>query len=146
MGLPAAPLFQTYTRHNSWRAMSSLRTKRMGSTCGRISGGAKTRCKHQTTARGEYVTHMRKFQNRVWNPTDDRRISSRRCKITWHSLDSLVWTFVNDYAGAFEDFNFGDVYLYFCRLPQFTHMRQHSTSGAPSKDRYKARRSSSASR
>ena len=96
--------------------------------------------------RNDYINHMRKFQNRVWNPTDESGLTSRRCKITWHSLDSLVWKFVTNYPGEFEGCNFGDVDLYFCRLPQFTHVRQHSTSGSPWEETYEARRSSSASR
>ena len=96
--------------------------------------------------RSEYIAYMHGFQHRVWNPTNDDGTSSRRCRITWHSLESLVWSFVTTYTSDFDDVNFGDLYLYFCRLPLLTHVRQHSTSGSVSKETYRAKRSSSASR
>ena len=95
--------------------------------------------------RSDFIYYMRGLENRVWMPTSDEGTRSRRCRITWHSLETLVWSFVTAYTGDFEDVNFGDLYLFFCRLPLLTHTRPHSTGGKASREQHSARAKGNAS-
>ena len=111
-----------------WRNTSSA-----ASGAGR---GFATKCR---VHRLKFIQKMRQCEKTVWKPTsdgDDNR--SRTNEITFHSLDSLVWSLLTDTSGSVDDLGdttFADVYLFFCRCPLLAYKRHHSTPGRVSREK-----------
>ena len=84
---------------------------------------------------------MWNYPNAVWQPSADNDYYSDGFKITFHSLDSLVWEVVRrlpNFDG--KDVTFADVYLFFCRCQILARARTHSTPGGYGKRRNEKRK------
>ena len=63
----------------------------------------------------------------------DENSKSYVTEVRFHTLDTLVWDFVQRRPNDAKNFvNFADLYLYFCKCPIFASKKSHSTSGVPS--------------
>lgn len=78
-------------------------------------------------ARRKFITSMRPHANNVWQPTSPAGFKSNTALIVFHSLDSLVWDFIQ--RTDIDDVTFADLYHFFCRCPLLAYKRTHSTSG-----------------
>ena len=83
--------------------------------------------------RQEFIQYMSPHANTVWKPTDASGRKSATARITFHSLDSLLWEFVG--SDDIEGITFADLYLFYCRCPVLAFKRTHSTGGKPSLSR-----------
>ena len=96
--------------------------------------------KHAEWEREKFIKWMRWYDNTVWRPMVESDNWTSGCfRITWHSLDSLVWMFVTraDPQHLLE-VGFAELYLYFCKVQLLTHKRVHSTAGRKSKEERKS--------
>jgi hypothetical protein len=68
--------------------------------------------------------------------------TSRKLEMTFHSLDSFVWEYLNSGMNTKtpQPVNLADIYYLFCKCPLLAKRRQHSSSGKDSKERYYERR------
>ena len=103
--------------------------------------------------RDDFIREMWMHRNTVWAPTNESNhwMSNRR-RVTFHSLDSLVWHVVHqlwpelqggeppsESSPPLADINFSDVYLFYCRCVLLARARAHSTSGAEAKAKLRRR-------
>ena len=63
-------------------------------------------------ARDQFISDMWNYPNAVWAPAGNSNKHSKTWKITFHSLESLVWEAVQrlPYVHGGDDVNFGDLY------------------------------------
>ena len=79
---------------------------------------------------------MRHVGSDAWKPTlGDEDNKSSRARITFHSLDNLVWEFELTSCLSQDDVTFADLYLFYVRCPILAYKRTHSTIGNESKQR-----------
>ena len=83
--------------------------------------------------RQEFIQYMSPHATTVWKPTDASGRKSATARITFHSLDSLLWEFVG--SDDIEGITFADRYLFYSRCPVLAFKRTHSTGGKPSLSR-----------
>jgi hypothetical protein len=95
--------------------------------------------KHAEWEREKFIKWMRWYDNTVWRPMVESDNWTSGCfRITWHSLDSLVWMFVTRADPLhLQEVTFAELYLYFCKVQILTHKRVHSTKGRKTQEKKK---------
>jgi len=76
-----------------------------------------------------FLEKMKDFPNAVWRPSVKKGVyvsnmEIKKVKVSWHTLDSLVWSWAS--RDDAPPCNFADLYLFYARCTLLSNVRRHA--------------------